>query len=394
MEPRVATMIKKLCRGLQLKSEGKKISSTDAYSTFADGSFDVRPWLNMFSYDAITAMFWSNNYGFLDKGNDICPSVNTAGSLQEVHAMDSFHSAGRFNVMFAQLPQGLHSLAKLLLGWTHHGKAGGRFGGMARWQVIKRLESSPAVPDLFSHLPYQVSPKFPTPMPLEELVAESATMMDAGNDTTQTSLTNCLFHLAKYPEKQKRLHEILLSATRPSDGSKPVALFSEDLQHVAYLRAVLDESFRCKPPVSLGLPRRTVAPGATIAGHFIAPDTVVSVPLYSLHHDESLFSDAWEFIPERWLKPDDEERKNYATSEGEAKNLKDFVLPFSLGGRACIGRNLAYMELSMVIAALVMGFEWELAEPGKELEMMERFNCNPKELMVKAKVREGINWVN
>lgn len=48
------------------------------------------------------------------------------------------------------------------------------------------------------------------------------------------------------------------------------------------------------------------------------------------------------------------------------------------------------MELSIVIAALVLGFEWELAEPGKDLEVIERLNSNPKDLFVRARVREGL----
>ncbi|KAJ4163164.1 hypothetical protein NW754_014587 [Fusarium falciforme] len=56
MEARVVVMIQKLCRNLHLKSEGRQVSDTDTYPT-VDGVFDVRPWLNMFSYDAITAMF-------------------------------------------------------------------------------------------------------------------------------------------------------------------------------------------------------------------------------------------------------------------------------------------------------------------------------------------------
>ncbi|KAJ4231874.1 hypothetical protein NW757_013843 [Fusarium falciforme] len=170
-------------------------------------------------------------------------------------------------------------------------------------------------------------------------------------------------------------------------------LYSGQLQQIQYLRAVLDENFRCKPPVSIGLPRRATA-GATTTGHFIAPGTTVSVPLYTLHHNENLFTDTWDFILERWLAEDDEHRDGWVTSRQQAKNLKAFGLPFSLGGWACIGRNLAYMELSMVIAALVPGFEWELAVPDSEMEMVERFNCNPKGLMVRAKVRPGVNWAS
>lgn len=388
----MAIMIRKLCRDLQLKSEGRQISDADAYYPASDGSFDVRPWLNMFAYDAITSMFWSNSYGFLDKGNDLCPSLK-GDKVETVHAMDSFHSGGRFNVMFSHLPQSWNTLAELVFHYTHHKQAGINFGGMARHQVVERLKSPPAEPDLFSSFPTTGNSKGVVPMPLNELVAESISMLDAGNDTTQTSLTNTLYLLASHPDTQRKLYRILCESTEAPDVSKPVLSYANQLQHIRFLRAVLDESLRVKPPVSIGLPRRTVASGATVAGRYVPPETTVSVPLYCLHRDESLFRDATKFVPERWLKEDDEERGNWKTTEEEANNLKDYVLPFSLGGRACMGRNLAYMELSMVVASLVLGFEWELAEPGKEMEHVERFNCNPKELLVKANVRDGVNWL-
>lgn len=391
MEPRILETVKKLCRDLQIKSEGKLVAETDLYPT-VNGVFDLRPWLNMFSYDAITAMFWSNTYGFLDKGNDLCPSMTSSGQIKQVHAMDSFHSGAAFNVLLAHLPEAWNKLAKILLSYTHGRQAAQNFGGMARYHVVRRLENPPKEADLFSNLPAQPSAKWPTPMPLHELVAESTTMLDAGNDTTQTSLTNCIYQLASNPDKQTKLYKVLMKSISLDDKSKPLVSYSQ-LQHIPYLRACLDESFRCKPPVAFGLPRRTVSPGATIAGHFIPADTTVSVPLYAVHRNESLFQDALRFVPERWLDDDDELRDGWTTDAQERQNLKDYVLPFSLGGRACIGRNLVYMELSIVIAALVLGFEWELAEPGSELETIERFNCNPKELLVRARVREGVNWL-
>lgn len=392
MEPRVLQIVQKLCRDLQLKSEGKRVADTDNYAT-VDGVFDLRPWLNMFSYDAITAMFWSNSYGLLDKGNDMCPTMTPSGEVKQVHAMDTFHSGAGLNVMLAQLPEAWDKLAKIMLTYAHGRQAASNFGGMARYQVVQRLEQPPEQPDLFSNLPFTSSTKWPTPMPLHELVAESTTMLDAGNDTTQTSLSNCMYQLAFNPDKQKKLRDILFHATSPNDPSKPLVLYSEKLQHIPYLRACLDESFRCKPPIAFGLPRRTVKPGATIAGHFIPADTTVSVPLYAVHRNKNLFKDALRFVPERWLDEDDVRRDGWVTDEQESKNLRDFVLPFSLGGRACIGRNLAYMELSIAIAALVMGFEWELAVPGSELQTIERLNCNPKELMVRARVRDGVDWL-
>lgn len=384
MEPRVMKIALRLCQSLKIKSDGGRVGPADEY-TVTDGIFDLRPWLNMFSYDAITAMFFSNCYGFLEKGNDICPARTASGEIKHVHAMDTFHSAAGHNVLFAQLPGAWCKLAQILVKYTHGKQSAENFYSMADHQVTERLRSPPAEPDLFSNLPTPPSEKRPNPMPLHEIVAECTTMMDAGNDTTQTSLTNLTYQLAPNPEKQSKLHDQLSGILAEKD--QPVAHYAE-LQKVPYLRACLDESFRCKPPVGFGLPRRTVGEGSVIAGHHIPAQTVVSTPLYAVHKDERLFKDASSFVPERWLPDSDE----YKTSEQERQNLKDFVLPFSLGGRACIGRNLAYMQLSIVIAAIVLRFEWELAVEGSRMEMVERLNCNPKNLFVRARARKGVSF--
>ncbi|KAL1862347.1 hypothetical protein Plec18170_001173 [Paecilomyces lecythidis] len=391
MEPRVLQIVGKLCRDIHIKSQDQQVSGEDEYSS-VDGIFDVRPWLNMFAYDAISSMFWSKSYGFLDKGNDRCSSRAESGATKEVHAMDSYHSISTFNGIYASMPTHWYKLAKVLLAWTHNRKALQSFAGMARYQVTERLKVIPPVDDLFARLPTEPSPKWPDPMPLSELITESATMLDAGNDTTQTSLANCIYRLAKHPEKQKKLHTALVKAI-PEWDSMPAFTYSETLRHIPYLRAVLDESFRVQPPIASGLPRKVVEP-ITVSGHYIHPGTTISVPLYSLHRDESLFKDANNFIPERFLKDDNPDRDGFVTDPQEVQNLKDYCVPFSVGGRACIGRNLAYMELSMVIAALVLGFEWELPDSTHELRMIERFNCNPKELKIRAQPRDGIRWAD
>ena len=95
-------------------------------------------------------------------------------------------------------------------------------------------------------------------MPLDEIVAECTMKMDAGNDTIRTSLTNLMWQLASNPEKQSKLRQALTSILAPEN--QPIAHYAE-LQKVPYLRACLDENFRCKAPVAFGLPRRTVREG-------------------------------------------------------------------------------------------------------------------------------------
>lgn len=142
------------------------------------------------------------------------------------------------------------------------------------------------------------------------------------------------------------------------------------------------------PPVDSGLPRRTVVESSTIAGFYMSAHSVVSEPFYTVHKDERLLKGVSSFIPNRWLPNDD----NYHISDPKRQNLKDIVLPFSLSSRACIGRNLTYLELSIVIAIIVLNSEWELAVKESSMEMVGRWNCNPKELFVRAKVRENVSF--
>jgi benzoate 4-monooxygenase len=237
------------------------------------------------------------------------------------------------------------------------------------------MEKPPAEPDLFTNLPTQESKKGKAVMSIDEIIAESGVMLNAGNDTTQTSLTNTMYFLASQPQTQQKLRQALHEAL-PQDQT-PIARY-EDLRHVRYLQAVLDESFRLQAPLGTGLPRITTKE-TIIDGEVIKSGVTVSAQTWSLHRTESLFHRANEYIPERWLAEGED------TTDLERQNLKEYVLPFSQGPRACIGRNLAYMELSICIAALVLVYEWALPQQKAPLKHHERFNCNPVELMVIAK---------
>ncbi|KAL1854364.1 hypothetical protein VTK73DRAFT_8760 [Phialemonium thermophilum] len=377
VEPRVMEVVEKLVRDLQIKAAGGRVADTDRFPVGRDGVFDLRPWLNMFTYDAITNIFWSQSYGFLDRGDDVCLAENADGSVEKVHAMKTFHTNTAFSVLMGHMSPFWFDLWKNhLLGWTFHNQSGRLFVGMARYLAHRRLESPPPKPDLFSSLPTAPTPKRPVPMSEREILAESSVMLNAGNDTTQTFLTNTMYELARNPSVQCKLRD-LLRATLEPEGQIPIATF-ENLQRVPYLRAVIDESLRLHPPLGTGLPRLTERP-TTIAGELVPAGVTVSAQTWSLHRNKNLFHDPESFVPERWLED------GGASTEEERQNLKQFVQPFSQGPRACIGRNLAYMETSICIAALVLAFEWELPQKGQKLRHHERFNCNPIDLPIRAK---------
>ena len=114
-----------------------------------------------------------------------------------------------------------------------------------------------------------------------------------------------------------------------------------------YLQAVIDEGLRMYPPVAFGLPR--VSPGTTVSGHWVPPGTSVSTHPWATQHDPRYWHDPDTFLPERWIGEGFGDRK-------EASN------PFSIGPRACLGINLAYLELRIILAKMVWAYEWELVD--------------------------------
>lgn len=97
------------------------------------------------------------------------------------------------------------------------------------------------------------------------------------------------------------------------------------------------------PPISGTLWREVCAGGSVIDNQYVPAGYDVGVNLYAVHHNEDFFPDSFTFRPERWITSPDNPEKDVERARGAFS-------PFSLGTRACAGRNMAYTELSDTIA--------------------------------------------
>jgi cytochrome P450 len=101
----------------------------------------------------------------------------------------------------------------------------------------------------------------------------------------------------------------------------------------------------------------------------VASQTVVSAQCYTTQRDPTAFPHADKFNPERWL-----------TDDPMSQEARDLFMPFSKGTRACLGRNLAFMELRQVTSALLLKYNVSAA-PGttsESMEMRDHFLASPK----------------
>ena len=65
---------------------------------------------------------------------------------------------------------------------------------------------------------------------------------------------------------------------------------------------------------------------------------------------------------------------------------KQAFIPFSYGPRACVGRNVAEMELALIVATVFRRYEFELYQD--ELETREGFLRKPLGLRVGVRRRK------
>lgn len=119
-----------------------------------------------------------------------------------------------------------------------------------------------------------------------------------------------------------------------------------------YMLACLDEAMRMYPPVPGTFPRDVPIGGDQIGDTFIPENAIVGVTQFATYHSADNFYLPDEFIPERWL--DDERFVN---------DNKAAFQPFSVGPRNCVGRNLAYFEMRLVLARVLYNFDLVKLDP-------------------------------
>ncbi|KAI1424861.1 cytochrome P450 [Xylaria sp. FL1777] len=341
--------------------------------------FDYRAWTNYFTLDAIADIGLSERLGFLDHGHDLVKAERMDGTFFNVNYRACLHATARAQSALAWSGKwyGFNKwfTGKIFPSFRNYWKLNQGWDGIVYHRATKRLkryQDGEKLSDFFQCL---MEDKEGRPHGLEwgEIVAEVSIMMNAGSDTTAIAMNNVMYWLLRYPKCMEKLRIELDSVL---DDDEIVAPYDK-VKHLPYLRACLDESMRITPPTTFGLPRKTPPEGAYILGDFIPGNTTVSISSYVVHHDPLVFANPEKFDPGRWL--------------GEkGKELQPNFITFSAGARGCIGRNISYLEQTVLLASVVHRYEFALPHPDWNQERRERLNLMPDPMPLKVWRREGV----
>ncbi|XP_056151516.1 cytochrome P450 1B1-like [Lampris incognitus] len=197
-------------------------------------------------------------------------------------------------------------------------------------------------------------------------------LIGAGLDTVSTALHWMLLLLAKHPDIQTKLQE-LIDKVVGRDRLPSI----EDRGSLALLDAFIYETMRFTSFVPVTIPHSTTS-DVTIEGLHIPKDTVVFINQWSVNHDPLKWKDPHIFDPSRFLD------ENGSVN----KDLTNNVMIFSAGKRRCIGNQVAKVEIFLFFSILLHQCSFE-KNPNQDLSL----NCSygltlkPLDYKISAKLR-------
>ncbi|KAH6835339.1 cytochrome P450 [Perilla frutescens var. hirtella] len=179
----------------------------------------------------------------------------------------------------------------------------------------------------------------------------------AGRDTSSVALSWFFWLTILNPAvEEKILLEIcsVLKESRGGDAAKWLdePLVFEEIDRLVYLKAALSETLRLYPSVPEDS-KHVIADDVLPDGTFVAAGSNITYSIYSAGRMKLIWGeDCLEFKPERWLSEDGR--------KFETKDQFRFVA-FNAGPRICLGKDLAYLQMKSIAAAVLLRHRLSLA---------------------------------
>nr|AYM55669.1 cytochrome p450 [Croton stellatopilosus] len=195
-----------------------------------------------------------------------------------------------------------------------------------------------------------------------EIKALLLNMFTAGTDTSSSTVEWAIAELIRHPKILSKVKQELDSVV-----GRDRLVTELDLAQLTYFQAVVKETFRLHPSTPLSLPR-LAAESCEINGYHIPKGSTLLVNVWAIARDPDVWSDPLEFKPERFLPGGEKANVDVRGNDFE-------LIPFGAGRRICAGMSLGLRMVQLLIATLVHGFDWELADGlmPEKLNMDESF---------------------
>ncbi|MGI5196293.1 cytochrome P450 [Streptomyces sp. CA-288835] len=201
----------------------------------------------------------------------------------------------------------------------------------------RRASGDQSTDDLLGRMLHTTDPVTREPLDDVNIRYQAITFLIAGHETTSGALSFALYYLTKHPEVLARAQAEVDALWGDSDAPEPDY---GDIGKLTYIRQVLNEGLRLWPTA----PGYAVEPleDTVIGGKYsVRKGESIQVLIPQLHRDPAWGENVELFDPDRFLPEREEERPVH------------LFKPFGNGERACIGRQFALHEATLVLALVI-----------------------------------------
>lgn len=187
----------------------------------------------------------------------------------------------------------------------------------------------------------------------KEIKDNILTMIIAGQDTIAIAMT---WMIKFVDENQEVLNELKKEQLQiEKKGSGNVYLTLEALSEMQYASKVVKEALRMASVVQW-LPRVALE-DCEIEGFNIKKGWNINIDARSIHHDPTIHNDPDLFNPSRF------------PSESKPNSF----LAFGIGGRMCLGKNMAEAMMLVFLHRLITSFKWKVIDSDSSIQKSALF---------------------
>jgi cytochrome P450 len=161
-----------------------------------------------------------------------------------------------------------------------------------------------------------------------------------GYTTTTSAMRWIVTSLAQNQQEENKIASEVRNVCNGRDPSYG------DYEKLVYTQAFVMEVLRVNPPLAFIL--REVIADDRIDNYLLPADSCVILSVHHIHRHPDYWSDPESFNPERFVA------KPYG------QDFQYAYLPFGAGKRACIARNFAILELTLMTAMMAQRFHFTL----------------------------------
>ncbi|XP_074591734.1 germacrene A hydroxylase-like [Curcuma longa] len=181
-------------------------------------------------------------------------------------------------------------------------------------------------------------------------------MFLGGTTTTSDTIEWAMTELIRNPEAMEKAQKEVRNLYKDKNQ-----VTEEDAMELGYLKLVIKETLRLHPPAPL-IPR-ICKETCEMLGYEIKAGSRVFLNVWAINRDPLYWEEAERFNPERFIK----------NSDIDFKGSNFEYLPFGGGRRLCPGMGFGLATLHLILAHLLLYFDWKMPHGMKanEIDMSE-----------------------